>query len=457
MGIILAIEGPRESLEPTESSKITNPKEENKRLNRELRSILQSPSYILGQHIAKAYRKPMKVLALPVTIPILAFNLIRGKKTQETNEDKIQITSDESKGARHSVVLFPTNGVGFGHFTRTLAIARKLKKQDPSLEIVFVTTMPTLHPLSEEGFLTYHIPGRYRYKDMEPRVWNSLIEEFLLTVFALHRPKMFLFDGAFPYRGVLNSIKNNESISKIWIRRGMFKKQTKPIPPESINHFDAIIRPGDAVSPEPIQEIEHDAALIRCNPIVLFDKDELYPRGELRSRLGIPEEAIVCYLQLGAGNINDISSDINLTVSALSRHSEIVTVIGESILGERIRQNNDGIRILRDYPNFSYFNDFDFAIMAGGYNSYHEAIQASLPTICYPNLKTGTDDQLSRARIAEKAGSMIVIKKRTKSKIYSAVDQICDENIRGIMAKNAGSLQRANGASQVAKWIIENI
>ena len=98
---------------------------------------------------------------------------------------------------RNSIVFFPTNGVGFGHFTRTLAIARRLKKIDSSLEIVFVTTMPTLHPLSDEGFLTYHLPPRYRYEGMEPRVWNSLIEELMGTVFALHRPRMFVFDGSF--------------------------------------------------------------------------------------------------------------------------------------------------------------------------------------------------------------------------------------------------------------------
>ena len=112
---------------------------------------------------------------------------------------------------------------------------------------------------------------------------------------------MFLFDGAFPYRGMLNSIKDTSNVDKIWIRRGTFRKDVKTIPSESINHFDAIIRPGDSISEESISEIEHDAAEIRCNPIVLLDEDEMRGRGELRRRLGIPKSAVVCYLQLGAG------------------------------------------------------------------------------------------------------------------------------------------------------------
>ena len=40
--------------------------------------------------------------------------------------------------------------------------------------------------------------------------------------------------------------------------------------------------------------------------------------------------------------------------------------------------------------------------MAAGYNSYHEAIRFSVPTISIPNMNTGMDDQLARVGVAEK-------------------------------------------------------
>jgi hypothetical protein len=324
---------------------------------------------------------------------------------------------------------------------------------DEDLEIVFVTTMPTLHLLSDEGFLTYHMPPRYKYSEMEPRVWNTLIEEMIDNVFSLHRPKMFIFDGAFPYRGMLNSIKNKSEMTKIWMRRGMFKVDSRPIPSASINHFDAIIRPGDSSASESVEEVEHDAKLITCNPITLLDDQEFAQKGELRRRLGIPAQALVCYLQLGAGKINDISDEINFSLDSLSKHPQVITVVGESILGNRISYNHPSVRILRDYPNSMFFQDFDFAILAGGYNSFHEAIQSSLPTICYPNLKTGTDDQLARSLIAEDAGCMIVIRKRDRTSISAAIDRIIDEKVREKMRLSASLLGRENGAEQIAEWI----
>lgn len=444
--------------EPNSNEELFFEKGDIGKIQRELRSIKQSPSYILGKHIAESYPSVVKIAALPISLPILAYRILTGKQTMDpSNISNFSNSNGKEEVRRNSIVFFPTNGVGFGHFTRTLAIARRLKKVNSDLEIVFVTTMPTLHPLSDEGFLTYHLPPRYRYEGMEPRVWNSLIEELMGTVFALHRPRMFVFDGSFPYRGMLNAIKNSESMLKVWMRRGMFKSESKPIPAESINHFDAIIRPGDSSPTEKVPEVEHNASIIGCNPITLLDEADQAPRGELRRRLGIPSKAVVCYLQLGAGRINDISNEIRFTLDSLAKHPQIVTVVGESILGERISYGEKSVRILRDYPNSMYFGDFDFAILAGGYNSYHEAIQSSLPTICYPNTKTGTDDQLARAIVAEEAGCMIVVRKRKKSTISAAVDRIADLTVREKMRLNIASLQRTNGAEQISRWMNERL
>ena len=425
---------------------------------RESTRIRESPSYIIGEHIVEAYRRPWRFLLLPFTLPKLWFRLVRERRSR--NDAEIKVISDPNnlaEGNRNCIVLFPTNGVGFGHFTRLLAISRKLREKDPSLEVVFFTTMPTLHILNDEKIVAYHLPGRYRYDHLEPSVWNNLAEEMLSLVFSLHRPKAFIFDGSYPYRGVLNSIKNRNRLLKIWVRRGVFKKAAKPIPSDSINHFDAIVRPGDSIDEDSEDQVNHRATVVRCNPIVLVEEKEKLPRGWLRKRLGIPDEATVAYIQLGAGNINNIRSEIRETLEAISHHPEIYSVIGESILGSRINFENKRVRILRDYPNSLFFNDFDFSVQAGGYNSFHEVVASSLPSICYPNLKTGRDDQLARAMVAHEAGCMIVIKDRNEKIIRAAIDRIADPIVRESMKENSKILHRPNGASQIAEWILESL
>ena len=274
-------------------------------------------------------------------------------------------------------------------------------------------------------------------------------------IFSLHRPKAFVFDGSFPYRGMLNAIKSQEdSMLKVWLRRGSIRPGSREIPVDSVKNFHAIIRPGDSVGIDSEDELDHGVSLVRCNPILLMEPEELESRGSLRKRLGIPKEALLCYVQLGAGKINDINSEISLVLNALSQHPKVYVIVGESMLGERISSEFDRVRILRDYPNSRYFSDFDFAVMAGGYNSFHEAIQASLPTICIPNLKTGRDDQLARTLVAEEAGCMVVIRDKNKNIIQAAVDRLVESEVREMMRNNFQSLHRENGATQVSEWIL---
>jgi hypothetical protein len=428
------------------------------KFRRELYRVRTSPSFAIGDHMIRSYRKPWLIPLLPISLPLLGLKLLRERRDHYSPLPNLPSTPlNQLSSGRRSIVMFPTNGVGFGHFTRLLSLARKLKKADPKLEIVFFTTMPTLHILEDEGFPAYHFPGRYKFHEMEPREWNSIAEEMLSMIFTLHNPSAFIFDGAYPYRGMLNALRGpNSNMLKIWLRRGAFKSGTKGVPEDSFSYFDAIIRPGDSMEISE-EEREMEIPTIRCNPITMFDSEELYPRGTLRSRMGIPNEATLAYVQLGAGKINNINSELKITLEALDKFEHVFTVHAESILGERHSFDFPRLRTLRDYPNSIFFNDFDMSIMAAGYNSFHEVIQSGLPTLCYPNMNTGRDDQLARASVAADAGCMIVLEKRTRRMINASIERLVQTEVQDEMRKNCEVLQRTNGAIQAAEWILEKI
>ncbi len=424
---------------------------------RELRRTRNSASYRIGNLIINSFVKPWKLIFLPFKMIQISWELASerlGIKNPPIHDSIMENNEVDKK----SIVVFPTNGVGFGHFTRILAIAKRIKKREPEIEIIFFTTMPTLHILKEQGkFVAYHIPGRKKFNNMDAKTWNTLTEEFMENIFAIHRPNYFIFDGAFPYRGMLNSISNHNEIKKFWLRRGTLKKGIGKTPIDSINNFDYIIRPKDSVELDLSSEEEYNPDLITCNPILLLDKNELNDREAACVRLGVPEDATIVYVQLGAGNINDIDSEIGMTLDILSGYKNTFVVLGESMIGDRLNVSGERIRIIRDYPNSRFFGAFDFAIMAAGYNSFHEAVQFSLPTIFYPNMDTGQDDQLSRAKVAEDIGAMVVLRKRTKNKIAAAIERLHDNDVRNRMKKKAALLHSENGADQIAKFLIEMI
>lgn len=373
----------------------------NSRNKREIRRLRNSVSFQLGLHLTNAIRHPWRLLILPISFPIFAFKLGLQRLGKRSMDEQLYATAFATEERNHSIVLFPTNGVGFGHFTRMYAVARALRKQDSELEIIFFTPMPTLHVLYSEQFPTYHLAGRYKHADMTATQWNGLVEDMLHLVFEAHRPKWFMFDGSFPYRGMLNAIATQPNMEKWWMRRGSLKAN-KSIPVDSQQFFDGVIIPGEEIDQE-LDENEQQVAPIRA-----IDLDEAWDREYARSRLSVPEEAKVVYVQLGAGRINDIESDLERVLNILFEHQNLYVVLGESMLGERLSFNHERLRIIRDYPNALYAKAFDASVQAGGYNSYQEMRTFGIPTLFIPNNDTGMDDQVARCRKAEHEGWGVV-------------------------------------------------
>ena len=415
------------------------------RLKRENHRLRNSPSFRLGLHITNAVRRPWRAPFLVVSLPIMMFLIgleLIGVKSQPKSLSLNRAGRPLGKG--NCVVMFPTNGVGFGHFTRMLALAKRMKMDEPNLEVIFFTTMPTLHLLKPYGIPSHHISGPKYFQGVDSNEWNALLEEELTLCFETHKPSMFIFDGAFPYRGMSRAIEGRGDLNKIWMRRGMFRKGAR-IPVDSIQHFDAIVRPGDSVD-EREEELEHDVELMRCPPIVLLDEADLLSREKARFRLGIPQDCRAVYVQLGAGQINDISSEIRITLDKILEHDGVHVVLGESMIGSRIDVQLPNVHVLRDYPNSQYYRGFDAVVQAGGYNSFHETRVFGLPALFYPNLETGMDDQLARCLVAEDEGWGYVVEKRTPQSIGDGIQKLLNHSGANKVEMNengAATLSRA--------------
>ena len=97
-----------------------------------------------------------------------------------------------------------------------------------------------------------------------------------------------------------------------------------------------------------------------------------------------------------------------------------------------------------------YFNAFSASVQAGGYNSFHEMRKFGIPTLFYPNMNTGMDDQLSRCKIAESEGWGIVVEQRDKNSIDQGIQKII-----GYQKKESQS--SINGGDQLSKIILDRM
>ena len=412
-------------------------KKKHSRNQREVRRLRASVSFQLGLHMTTAARKIWRLPFLPISLPLLAVKLGLQRIGRRPIEETLSIEQSVHIEREHCIVLFPTNGVGFGHFTRMYAVARALRKADPSLEIVFFTPMPTLHILYSEEFPTYHLAGRYKHANMSATQWNGLVEDMLHMVFDMHRPKWFMFDGAFPYRGMLNAIASQPHMDKWWMRRGSLKKN-KSIPMDSESFFDGIIIPSEGEN-KPSTPDHHVVA-----PIKAIEIEEAWDRSFARSRLSVPNDAKVVYVQLGAGVINQIEGVLQQVLEGLLAYDDVHVVLGESMLGKRLSFTHARLRVIRDYPNALYAHAFDASVQAGGYNSYQEMRMFGVPTLFIPNTETGMDDQVARCKESEKEGW---------GTVYLPGDETIEHKIGELLKMKAEPISSENGVHSVMKLL----
>ncbi|WP_347548774.1 glycosyltransferase [Pseudalkalibacillus hwajinpoensis] len=355
----------------------------------------------------------------------------------------------------NAILFVPTNGAGLGHLTRLLAIARRVKRIDPSKKIIFHTTSSAMHLILQEGFLGYHLPSKMLFpKEMSAKQWNAMLRDHLETVISIHQPETIVFDGAFPYAGLVASMRKKDGLRKIWVKRGQHKEGKAELVETKENEFDEVYVPGEAGGENSMRK---EGIKTYCEPVLYLDREELKDRESVRRQWNIPEGMKMVYVQLGAGKINDIHSTISILLNELLKREDVFVVIGESIIGNRMDLKMDRVLTLRDYPNSIYFNAFDLIVTATGYNTFHEVMYFGVPSILIPNENTKTDDQVARGMIAGNAGAAIVLRDPGASDFEKAIEEALDEENNRNMRKNALSLVKENGAQQMAEMIVQNV
>ncbi|MFC5711472.1 glycosyltransferase [Thalassorhabdus alkalitolerans] len=415
-----------------------------------------SARYRIGDAIINSMRSPRKMLGLPRTLYRIYKQTKNGEivprnaSSQQQKQEKVQPISE----TKETIVFVPTNGAGLGHLTRLLAIARRVKKLDPNKEIVFHTTSSAMHLILQEGFLGYHLPSKMLFpKEMTAKQWNQMLHNHLNDVIDLHQPEMIVFDGAFPYAGLVSSMRKDEGIKKYWVKRGQHKEGTAELVSEKEKYFDRILVPGEAGASG---NMETQDKVVHSEPVIYLDKEELVGREIVRKKWNIPEGAKLVYVQLGAGNINDINSTISILLRELTSRENVYVVVGESIIGTRIAVDMERVMTIRDYPNSMYFGAFDLAISATGYNTFHELMYFGVPSIFLPNENTKTDDQVARANIAGDAGAAIVLRDPSEDDFKEAIDRALDPEVNEQMRESTKKLVQINGADQIARKIVES-
>lgn len=351
-------------------------------------------------------------------------------------------------GAKRPVLFTATNGIGLGHLTQLLAIAKRVPAD---VQPIFATMSQATSVVRAAGYPAHFFPD-YRYAESPYRLWNRWLEVELSALIEFYEARAVVFDGVIPYDGILRAGARSANLPMIWVRIPMWKRALWDDSVERAKFFDLVLDTGELAGARNVgAEIPYRDRLEVIPPMLLCDEDELLPRHEARARLGLNDTDPAVLLQLGSGNNQVLMPVVQHIVATLEDLGIGQIVIADWVIAEHPLETWPSVTMLRNFPNSHYLRAFDFVVSAAGYNTFHELIGYRLPTIFVPNEKVETDDQLGRSRFAEEEGLGLCMAVSELDNFESYAQRLLDPAERERLAAACRKRRWHNGAEVAAE------
>ena len=348
-----------------------------------------------------------------------------------------------------TVVLATTNGTGMGHLSRQLALAlASLGGMNPVL-----FSMSSAVPVTGAFDMRAEwCPGPTRGQVPKLR-WDAYVCDRITALLEETGASAFVFDGVFPYDGVLRAIRRNPHVPFIWSRRGMWKSGAGRRGLRYRRLFAAVLEPGDLASGGDIGRTAELDDARKVAPVTLVSNVPQLNREEARTALGLDPSRQTLLITLGSSKRSDLHAAYGTSVTRF-REAGWQIVVTTAPLAAGGPADPGGPTLISVFPLVKYLKAFDAAVSASGYNAAHELLYSLTPTLLVPNPAPQLDDQRTRARVLAGIGLALAADPERPAEFTGAIDRLLDVRVRDRLVAACSELPPTTGATQAARFVI---
>ncbi len=351
------------------------------------------------------------------------------------------------------LLFYAVDGLGLGHVTRLLAVARAARRLCPDAQILFVTASEADDVIYREGFAALKVPSKTiaAATRLRPQTYAKLVQTVTWNAVAAFNPAALIVD-TFP-AGALHEVLPllRWEMRRVFVYRVQQReKALDPFFQNTLGLYDLALIPHVAGSEE--MPLPPQTPGVWTGDIVIRRRDEALPRAEARARLGLPADGPVLYVTFGGGGDEELHRALSVAFAALGDWPGTLAV-ADAPLDRRNRPAlPPNARWVSHYPMAECFTAFDGAVSAAGYNSVTETLHHGLPSVLLP-FPRQLDDQFARVRKAVDAGAALTSDLDSDA-LRREVARLGDTETADSLRSHALALVPADGADRAADVIL---
>jgi UDP:flavonoid glycosyltransferase YjiC (YdhE family) len=358
---------------------------------------------------------------------------------------------------RPRLLFYAVNGLGLGHVTRLLAIARRVRHHAPEAEIVFLTSSEAEDVLYREGFAAFKVPSKTLRAETHLRAatYARMLHTIALNLLAAFHPHVLVVD-TFP-AGVLQELLPvlRWDSRKVFIYRVQRPEVAlSPLMLNTLPLYDLALIPhqeGEETIPLP-QGMPH----LWTGPILIRDRSEAKPRPEARRQLRLPDEGRILYITFGGGGDREMAQAMRLCVEALADSPDVRLAVAQAPLYRQEVPCRPHVTPVAYYPMAELYPAFDGAISAAGYNSTMELLHHGIPTALVP-FPRQVDDQEARVQRLAEAGAALKLAPFTAESVQETANRLLSSDVAEKLRAAGQERVPDSGADRAARAILEQL
>ena len=187
---------------------------EEAKLRNELIRIRNTFSFRLGLLITNSFfRKPWLIFVFPFLFMKMSLVFIKNRKRHSSSLNESVVGSYNSE----CLLLFVASEGGKAACERAKELANEWLSEYRN-HLVIVSSNTGLIGFNQQNLSLYMIPDPKSKETISRSQWNKSCENTLFRAIYTHLPRLFIFDGPYPYRGVLNAMDSAPDMESVWIQ-----------------------------------------------------------------------------------------------------------------------------------------------------------------------------------------------------------------------------------------------